>query len=347
MAGGAGVRFWPCSRRAKPKQFLDVLGGGKSSLRHTFERFVPMIPLENFLVVTVEAYRDLVLEHIPELSAEQVLVEPVGRNTAPSICYAAHYLLKKHPQAEMIVTPADHYVSCESEFREAVLECADFASQNGGVVSLGIRATHPETGYGYIQTSDFRSISKVKCFTEKPSLEVAQMFLQHKEFYWNSGIFACRASEIVETIEQHLPECGRLFRSISDDIATAAQQVSINRIYAECKPISIDYGVMERADNMYIKCGEFGWSDVGTWNSIHQLTPRDDNDNVLKGDVFTFNTQSSIVSLPSDKIAVVSGLNEYIVIDTPDALLICPRSEGQEIRKFVDEVKYNKKDKHL
>ncbi len=347
MAGGAGIRFWPRSRRAKPKQFLDVLGGGKSSLRHTFERFLPIIPIENFLVVTVEAYRELVLEHIPELRAEQVLIEPVGRNTAPSICYAAHFLFKRSPHAEMIVTPADHYVSCEDDFRGAVMECVDFASLNGGVVSLGIRATHPETGYGYIQTSDYKTISKVKCFTEKPSREVAQMFLQHKEFYWNSGIFACRASEIIATIEQHLPECGRLFRSISDDIATPAERDSINRIYAECKAISIDYGVMERADNMYIKCGDFGWSDVGTWNSVHQLSARDDNDNVLKGDVFTFDSKGCVVSMPEDKVAVVSGLDNYIVVDTPDALLICPRSEGQEIRKFVNEVKYNKRDKHL
>lgn len=347
MAGGAGVRFWPRSRRAKPKQFLDVVGGGKSSLRQTFERFAAMMPVENFVVVTVEEYRDLVLEHIPELNVEQVLCEPVGRNTAPSICYAAHHLLKKSPQAVMIVTPADHYVSCEAEFLEAVGECSDFASKRGGVVTLGIRATHPETGYGYIQTSDFRTISKVKCFTEKPSREVALMFLQHKEFYWNSGIFACRASEIIETIERHLPECGVLFRSISDDIATPKERASISRIYAECKPISIDYGVMERADNMYIKCGDFGWSDVGTWNSVHQLSARDDNDNALDGDIFAFDTKGCVVSLPEDKVAVVSGLTDYIVVDTPDALLICPRSEGQEIRKFADEVKYNKKDKHL
>ncbi len=347
MAGGVGSRFWPKSRKSKPKQFLDILGSGKTFIRHTFERFLPIIPIENFLVVTNEAYRDLVLEHIPELSPEQLLCEPVGRNTAPCICYAAYTLLKINPLAEMIVTPADHYINQEVEFRQAVEECMRFAAQNSALVTLGIKPTRPETGYGYIQISDNSPISKVKCFTEKPSLEIAQTFLQHKEFFWNSGIFIWKATDIIAAIERYLPDYHNLFCSIEDKLRTPSEREAIGQLFAVCKPISIDYGVMERAENVYVRCGDFGWSDVGTWGSVYQHSQRDTCDNASSEDAFMFNTHNCIVSLPKDKIAVVSGLEGYIIVDTDDVLMICPRSEEQNIKKFIDEVKYNKGDKFL
>ncbi|MFR9603521.1 MAG: mannose-1-phosphate guanylyltransferase [Rikenellaceae bacterium] len=347
MAGGVGSRFWPKSRQSMPKQFLDILGSGKSFIRHTFERFLPMVPVENFLVVTNAAYRELVLDHIPELSADQVLCEPVGRNTAPCICYAAYLLRKINPQAEMIVTPADHYIHQEDEFRCAVGECVEFSIKHNALITLGIKPTRPETGYGYIQISDSSPITKVKCFTEKPTLEIAQTFIQHKEFFWNSGIFVWKVSDIVSAIELHLPDYHTLFSAIEPQLRTPQEGEAIAQLFAQCKPISIDYGVMERADNVYVRCGDFGWSDVGTWGSVYQHSNKDNFDNATSEDAFMFNTHNSIVSLPKGKIAVVSGLEDYIVVDTDDVLMICPRSEEQNIKKFIDEVKYNKGNKFL
>ncbi len=347
MAGGVGSRFWPKSRQSMPKQFLDILGSGRSLLRHTFERYKPIIPLENFRVVTNIDYFDLVKEHIPELADEQILCEPIGRNTAPCICYAAYSLHKINSEAEMIVTPSDLYIGNEEEFLTATLECADFARDHHALVTLGIKPTHPETGYGYIQASDPSTISKVKCFTEKPSLEVARTFLQHKEFFWNSGVFVWLAKDIIAAICSHLPDYHTRFESIKEELHTSTEQTAISGVYAECKAISIDYGVMEWADNLYVKCGEYGWSDIGTWGSIYQLSPKDSTGNVITEGAFTFNTHNSIISLPKDKTAVVSGLDNYIVVDTDDVVMICPRSEEQNIKKFIDEVKYHTGKKHI
>ncbi len=348
MAGGVGSRFWPKSRKDMPKQFLDILGSGKSFIRHTFERFAPIIPIENFLVVTNSTYKELVLEHIPELSPDQILSEPIGRNTAPCICYAAYTLRKIDPSAQMIVTPADHFISDQEEFIGAVQECVEFTTTHpNSLITLGINPTHPETGYGYIQSSDNLPISKVKCFTEKPSLEVAQMFLQHKEFYWNSGIFIWRAEDIINAIERYLPDYYTLFSSIEEQLRTPAEEEAVRGVYSECKSISIDYGVMEPAENVYVRCGNFVWSDIGTWGSLYQHSPKDQDGNVCCKETFTFNTHNSVISLAKDKIAVVSGLDNFIVVDTNDVLMICPRSEEQNIKKFMDEVKYHKGEKHL
>lgn len=347
MAGGVGFRFWPKSRKSMPKQFLDILGDGKSFIRQTYLRFSAMIPPENFLVVTNKAYRHLVEEHIPEIKPDQILCEPVGRNTAPSICYAAYYLLKHDPSAQMIVTPTDHYINQTDEFLEAVAECVEFASTSNALLTLGIKPTRPETGYGYIQATDRRHISKVKCFTEKPSLEIAQMFLQHNEFLWNAGVFVWRVQSIVDAIREQLPDYHALFSAVKDHLDTPDEAEYIEQAYNECRPISIDYGVMERADNVYVRCGDFGWSDIGTWGAVYQHSPKDNCHNVSSGDAFTFSSRNCMISLPSDKIAVVSGLDDYIVVDTEDVLMICPRHEEQNIKKFIDEVKYNKGDKFL
>ena len=249
MAGGIGSRFWPKSRQSKPKQFLDILGTGKSFIRMTYERFEKLAPAENFLVVTNARYK--------ELGPEQVLCEPVGRNTAPCICYAAYGLQKRDPGAKMIVTPADHLILNEEDFRAIIGECLDFIDDRAALMTVGIKPTRPETGYGYIQVSDDRTISKVKCFTEKPNLELAQTFLQCGEFLWNSGIFVWKVGDIIEAVRTYLPEHHALFSDIQPVLGTSEEAEAIARVFSECRSISIDYGVMEKANNVYVR-GDLG-----------------------------------------------------------------------------------------
>ena len=348
MAGGVGARFWPQSRKTKPKQFLDILGTGKSFIRSTFERFLPLVPAENFLVVTNRNYKELVLEHLPELKENQVLCEPIGRNTAPCIAYAAYSLLKRDPEANMIVTPSDHLVLNESDFHTIIRECLEFSSREGALMTVGIQPSRPETGYGYIQKSNSDVISRVKCFTEKPNLELAQAFVDCGEFFWNSGIFIWSVKAIVEAFEIHLPEHHALFSSKLDDYGTERETAAIEEVFSECKAISIDYGVMEKAENVYVRCGEFGWSDVGTWGSVYQLSEKDKNENAVVAEAcYTYSTERTFISLPKGKIAVVNGLSDYIVVDTPDALLICPRSEEQSIKNFIDDVHFANGEKFI
>lgn len=348
MAGGIGTRFWPISRQSTPKQFLDILGTGKSFIRSTYERFAAMVPNENFLVVTNQRYKAQVLEHIPELKESQILCEPIGRNTAPCIAYAAYYLQKLNPEARMIVTPSDHLILNEVDFREIISECVEYADTHDALMTVGIKPTRPDTGYGYIQTSSDSSISRVKCFTEKPNLEMAQTFIESGEFVWNAGIFIWKLSSIIEAFSRHLPEHHALFSAIIDDFATEREAAAIEGVFSECKPISIDYGVMEKADNVYVRCGDFGWSDVGTWGSVYQLSRKDAFANTkLGGSCHTYATRSSVISIPEGKVAVINGLRDYIVVDTDDVLMICPRSEEQSIKKYIDDVKFDKGDKHI
>ena len=348
MAGGVGSRFWPKSRRSKPKQFLDIFGTGKSFIRLTYERFAQTVPPENFLVVTNASYRGQVLEHLPELKPEQVLCEPVGRNTAPCICYAAYSLLQRDPEARMVVTPSDHIILDENAFRKIIDSLLDFVGSNDVLMTVGITPTRPETGYGYIQKSDNSEISRVKCFTEKPDAELARTFVQCGEFFWNSGIFVWKVKDIVAAVEKHLPEHHALFSSIAGDFGTEREAASVERVFSVCRAVSIDYGVMEKADNVYVRCGDFGWSDVGTWGSLYQLSRKDEYANVKpQGGCFTYDTRRCIVSMPDGKIAVISGLKDFIVVDTDDVLMICPREEEQNIRKFIDEVKFSLGDKHI
>lgn len=348
MAGGVGARFWPKSRKTMPKQFLDILGTGKSFIRSTFERFLPIVPKENFLVVTNQSYKKLVLEHLPELTDKQILCEPIGRNTAPCIAYAAYSLLKSDPEARMIVTPSDHLVLNEPDFHSIINECLEFATAEGALMTVGIQPTRPETGYGYIQKSNNELISRVKCFTEKPNQELAQTFFECGEFFWNSGIFIWSVKAIVEAFEQHLPEHHALFSSIANDYGTEREKSAIEQVFSECKAISIDYGVMEKAENVYVRCGDFGWSDVGTWGSVYQLSEKDKHENAVVAEAcYTYSTERTFISLPKGKIAVVNGLKDYIVVDTPDALLICPRSEEQSIKNYIDDVRFENGEKFI
>ena len=346
MAGGVGTRFWPKSRKNMPKQFLDILGNGKSFIRMTFERFSARIAPENFLVVTNQNYKSLVLEHLPELKPEQILCEPIGRNTAPCICYAANYLNKIAPDSLMVVTPSDHYVADEKGFIDTLDACTEFAEANDVLMTIGINPTRPETGYGYIQRSSAEPLSPVKCFTEKPNLEVAQAFIRSGEFLWNSGIFIWKTSAILSAIERYLPEMHSLFSSISASYGTVGESAAITDVFTRCRAISIDYGVMERADNVYVHSGDFGWSDIGTWGSLYQHSRKDKYANAKPAEgCYTYDTRNTIISLPQNKVAIINGLRDYIVVDTEDVLMICPRSEEQNIKKYIDEVKFNQGDK--
>ena len=347
MAGGVGSRFWPKSRRSKPKQFLDILDTGKSFLRHTYERFAGLVPAENFLVSTNTAYKDLVVKDIPEIDESRILCEPVGRNTAPCICYAAYRLLKSDPDAVMIVSPADHMILNQEAFVSIVNELLAFVDDHNVLMTVGITPSRPETGYGYIQKSDSSLISRVKCFTEKPALELAQVFVQSGEFFWNSGIFVWKVRDIVDAIARWLPDHHALFSSIAGELGTPGEAQAVDRVFAQCRAVSIDYGVMEKADDVYVRCGDFGWSDIGTWGSLYQLSAKDEFANAKpENRCFTYDTCNSIISLPKDKVAVISGLKDYIVVDTDDVLMVCPRNEEQSIRKYIDEVKYRLGDKH-
>lgn len=346
MAGGVGTRFWPKSRKNMPKQFLDILGNGKSFIRMTFERFSARIAPENFLVVTNQNYKSLVLEHLPELKPEQILCEPIGRNTAPCICYAANYLNKIAPDSLMVVTPSDHYVADEKGFIATLDACTEFAEANDVLMTIGINPTRPETGYGYIQRSSAEPLSPVKCFTEKPNLEVAQAFIRSGEFLWNSGIFIWKTSAILSAVERYLPEMHSLFSSISASYGTVGESAAITDVFTRCRAISIDYGVMERADNVYVHSGDFGWSDIGTWGSLYQHSRKDKYANAKPAEgCYTYDTRNTIISLPQNKVAIINGLRDYIVVDTEDVLMICPRSEEQNIKKYIDEVKFNQGDK--
>ncbi|MBQ8493536.1 MAG: mannose-1-phosphate guanylyltransferase [Alistipes sp.] len=348
MAGGVGSRFWPMSRQGHPKQFLDIMGTGRSFIRHTYERFANIIPNENFIVVTNRRYKSLVMEHIPELREEQILCEPIGRNTAPCVAYAAYHLLRRDPDARMIVTPSDHLILNEKEFLSTVNNCLAFIENHEALMTIGIEPTRPETGYGYIQRTGSTTISKVKCFTEKPNREMAEAFLECGEFLWNSGIFLWSVKDIIAALERYLPEHAALFSSVVDTLGTERENAAIERVFSECRPISVDFGIMERADNVYVHAGDFGWSDLGTWHSVYMQSKKDKFANVTSSDdIYTYDTRNSLIHTPKGKTTVVSGLKDYIVVDTEDVLMICPKSEERNIKGFIEDVKYATGDKFI
>ncbi|MDR2935919.1 MAG: mannose-1-phosphate guanylyltransferase [Rikenellaceae bacterium] len=350
MAGGIGSRFWPVSKTSRPKQFLDILGTGKSFIRHTFERFSKVIPAENFLVVTNTRYRPMVLEHLPELREEQVLCEPLSRNTAPCVAYAARHIHAIDPAATMVVTPSDHLILNENEFSEVITEGLGFAESHDALVTIGIQPGRPDTGYGYIQIDTGKkdgSFCKVKTFTEKPTLDVAKMFVESGEFFWNAGIFIWRTEKILREFEKYLPEVAQIFASIAGAYNTPDEQAAIDHIYPECRNVSIDYGIMEKSADTYVRCSDFGWSDIGTWGSLYTHRPKDVDDNAITGEAIAYDTRGCLISIPEGKVGVVKGLEEYIVVASEDSLLICPRSEEQCIRQFVEDVKLKKGDEYV
>jgi len=345
MAGGIGSRFWPMSRKDMPKQFLDILGTGRTLLQQAFDRFSKLIPVENFYVVTSVDYTDLVQKQLPELSKSQILGEPLRRNTAPCIAYAANKIKSINPNANLIVAPSDHLIQKEEEFLRQISNGLDFVANKRALLTLGIHPSRPETGYGYIQVGeksgykDFENLHQVKTFTEKPDIQMAGIFVNSGEFFWNSGIFLWSLPTILRAFEAHLNEVSVLFSQGEHLYNTPDEKAFINKIYPECMGISIDYGIMEKSDNVYVLTADFGWSDLGTWGSLYENKEKDENGNVVSGaNVLSYDSKNCIVNMPCGKIAVLQGLDGFIVVESNNTLLICRREDEQQIRQFVNDV---------
>lgn len=354
MAGGVGSRFWPLSKTSKPKQFLDILGTGKTLLQQTFDRFKSLLPVENIFIVSNRDYKELILEQLPEINAEQVLLEPMRKNTAPCIEYANFKILKINPQAKIIVTPSDHLILKENIFLDVVKKGLTFVESQDALLTLGITPNRPETGYGYIQVNGNKNVSgiknlhRVKTFTEKPDLSMAKVFLESGDFYWNAGIFIWSLASILKAFEIYLPDIHALFSEGVDLFNTPKEEEFIYKIYSECKNISVDYGIMEKASNVFVLCSDFGWSDLGTWGSLYNYLPKDTKGNSLSGDnVFAYDLKKCIVNVTNNKLAVLQGLEDFIIVETEDTLLVCKKQDEQKIKQFVTEVKLKKGDQYI
>lgn len=354
MAGGVGTRFWPMSRVSNPKQFIDVLGVGKTLIQLTFERLVKICPTENIFVVTNAIYKDMVLDQLPAITEKQVLCEPAMRNTAPCIAYANYKIHEINPNALVVVAPSDHIIMNEEAFVGDIKTALLAASKNDCLLTLGIKPSRPDTGYGYIQYQD-KSISdeipvvkKVKTFTEKPNLEIAQSFLESGDFLWNSGIFIWSLKSIMEAFKRDLDDVDSLFAEGMGIYNTSGEDKFIEKTYAVCKNISIDYGIMEKADNVFVLAVDFGWSDLGTWGSLFEIRKKDNNSNAVMGEnVMLYNTKNCIVNVPKNKLVVLQGLHDYIVVEDNNTLMVCRKEDEQQIRQFVNDVKLEKGEQYV
>lgn len=343
MAGGIGSRFWPLSKDSYPKQFLDILGTGKSFIQSTYERFSPIIPDSNFLVVTNAAYKQLVLEQLPMLSPDQVLCEPARRNTAPCIAYACYHIQSHCPEANIVVTPADHLVTNETEFQRIIRLGFDFlAQQPQSLMTIGIQPTRPETGYGYIQVpkqEQLPEVVKVERFKEKPNHETALQFLKEGNFFWNSGIFLWTLGGIMQAFKKYLPDLTAVFDKGLEYFGTPEEQHFINNHFIDCPNISIDYGIMEKSPDTYTIPASFGWSDIGTWGSLFTHAKKDEHDNALKGKVVSVDNQHTIINIEDGTEAVVQGLEDYLVAYRDHSLLVCRLHDEQQIKIWIEGLK--------
>lgn len=348
MAGGVGSRFWPMSKSTKPKQFLDVLGSGHTLLQSTCNRFLHLCKPENIFVVTSEQYKELVFEQLPYIPQENILLEPSRRNTAPCVAYASYKIHKLNPDAVTVVAPSDHLISKEDVFLKAVKSCYTKARTEDCLLTIGIKPTRPDTGYGYIQFVESeqekdKRIKKVKTFTEKPNPEMAKFFMDSGDFLWNSGIFIWSTKSIIHAMEKHEPELAGIFKEGAEHYNTPAEYDFIQKAYITCKNISIDYAVMEKAKNVYVRSSIIGWSDLGTWGSLYEHIKQDDAFNATVGkNVMLYNTKNCIVHVPKDKLVLIQGLEDYIVVESEGVLLICKKEDEQQIRNFVNDVRVKK-----
>jgi mannose-1-phosphate guanylyltransferase len=351
MAGGIGSRFWPMSRTGHPKQFLDILNTGRTMIQATYDRFAAFIPAGNIYIVTTEQYKQTVQHQLPELNPENILCEPSRKNTAPCIAYISYKLMQLNPHANLICAPADHLVLDGEAFKKVCLDALHFTSHIKALVTLGIKPTQPNTGYGYIQfdspaVSD--NVYKVKTFTEKPDMELAKAFITSGDFLWNAGIFVWQVKNIIKAFEKNLPEMHEVFDAEKGTFNTPAEQEAIGRIYPQCVNISIDYGVMEKADNVYVIPSSFGWSDLGTWASAYENLDRDYLDNAVTGsNVVIIDATKNMVHADNKRLLVLQGLDDFIVVDTKDVLLICKKEKEQDIKDYVAEIKRSKGEKYL
>jgi mannose-1-phosphate guanylyltransferase len=354
MAGGIGSRFWPLSKSDMPKQFLDILGTGRTFLQQTYDRLKRICPDENFYIVTNVDYKELVMKQLPELKESQILLEPLRRNTAPCIAYACHKIQKVDPNANIIVAPSDHYIQQEDAFLEELRKGLEFVADNDALLTLGIKPNRPETGYGYIQIESTKAIGevenlhKVKTFTEKPDLQLAKIFLESGEFFWNSGIFIWSLQSIMKAFDTHLSWVSELFAKGNKLYNTSDEVHFLNKTYSECQNISIDYGIMEKAANVYVLCSDFGWTDLGTWGSLYDNSKKDDQRNVVSGkNVMLYGSKDCIVNMPNEKLVVLHGLEGYIVVESEGTLMVCRKEDEQQIRQFVNDVRMNKGEKYV
>jgi len=354
MAGGVGARFWPLSRNSRPKQFIDILGTGETLIQQTFRRLTTVCPPENIFVVTHEQYFDQVIEQLPAIVPDHVLCEPMRRNTAPCIAYATHKINKLNPNASIVVAPSDHIILKEKEFTDTLLCALQAATKNNWLLTLGITPSRPDTGYGYIQFEESHvytqecNVRKVKTFTEKPHHELAVSFLQSGDFLWNSGIFIWSVKSILDAFEKHLPELNTTFKEGAEMYYSSAEATFIESAYTICKSISIDYGIMEKADNVFVLAADIGWSDLGTWGSLYETSGKDTEGNAIIGSKpLTYDTRNCIINLPSGKVAVVQGLEDMIVVEDNGILLICKRGDEQNIRSYVDAVRSSSGEKYV
>lgn len=346
MAGGVGSRFWPMSTTEKPKQFIDVLGVGRSLLQLTFDRFKGICSPENVWVVTNRSYKDLVLEQLPEIPVTNILCEPCRRNTAPCIAYVSWRIKSKDRNANIVVTPSDHIVTNCEEFKRVISQCLKFTSETDAIITLGMKPTRPETGYGYIQ-ADLSSCSprnkeifRVDSFREKPDLETAKKYIQNKSYFWNAGIFIWSVNTIVNAFRIYQPAISKIFESLQPVYGTPKEQEEIDLRFPECENISVDYAIMEKAEEIFVCPADFGWSDLGTWGSLLVQTKKDLYGNGVIGEnVSLFDTHNCIVHTLDKKKVVIQGLDGYIVADDGNKLLICKLSEEQRIKQFSSENK--------
>lgn len=344
MCGGAGTRFWPFSRHDRPKQFLDFFGTGKSLLQMTVDRICPSVDPENIILVTNKEYYDIIREQLPQIKESNILLEPARRNTAPCVCWAARHIYALDPEAVIVTLPSDHIVLKENAFCQAIDEGFSFVENGNRLLTLGIQPSGPNTGYGYIQQGvaekEYPGIYKVKAFVEKPNLELATMFVQTGEFFWNAGIFLWQARAILEAFDKYAPEIAQTLDAPAGVYASDKEAGFIQRHFPDCVNISIDYAIMEKASNVYVKTVEFGWSDLGTWKALYETSPRNSEGNVTQNcKAIISDCSGSLFAVEGDKIIVAAGLKDYIVADTGKALLIYPITEEQKIRNIVNDVK--------
>ncbi|MEY4149505.1 MAG: hypothetical protein RL555_109 [Bacteroidota bacterium] len=351
MAGGIGSRFWPMSRTRYPKQFLDILGMGRTLIQQSYDRYSKVVPPSNVYVVTSHEYVDIVKAQLPELPASNILAEPSRKNTAACIAYIAFHLQAKDPNAVMIAAPADHLVTETEQFVQTASKALDFVETVNSLVTIGIKPTHPNTGYGYIQhdmAPAAQDVFKVKTFTEKPSEEIAKAFIASGDFLWNAGIFTWKVSTILTAFESHLSEVYEVFAAEKEHFNTATEREAIERIYPQCTNVSVDFGVMEKASNVFVIPASFGWSDLGTWNSAWDNMEKDYFGNAVVGkNVMVVDANNCMVHAPDKKLVLLQGLRDYIIVDTEDALLICKKDKEQQIKEYVAEVKRNMGEHYL
>ncbi|MBV9961806.1 MAG: mannose-1-phosphate guanylyltransferase [Parafilimonas sp.] len=352
LAGGLGTRFWPKSRASFPKQFLDILGTGETLIQAAYKRYASFMLPENIYIVTSDEYVEIVKDQLPSINYNNILAEPSRKNTAPCVAYMAMKLLQTDPEAAFVVAPSDHIVTDIETFKQLSLKGLNFAKDNDAFVTLGIQPTYPNTGYGYIQydtnSSKDDNVFEVKTFTEKPDIELAKTFLASGDFLWNAGIFMWKASGVLQAFESFQPEMFELFASEKNNFNTAEEKYALERIYPLCVSISIDYAIMEKAENVFVIPADFGWSDLGTWNSAYaNLNPDARGNAITSENVIAFETINSMISAPEEKLLVIQGLEDFIVVDTEDVLLICKKEKEQQVKEFLAEVKKKKGDKYL